>query len=316
MRRSVVVAALVIVAGCSAVPFNTGGQQSTPSETVTPVPITDSGVPESEPSTSADRPPGVRADGPVDAESLARAHVASIENRSYTWVVEYDTGRPDSIGGKTVRRAVVGDDTFLVEQGSPGMVSNTSLYVNESGGFLRVASGRATEYDLLQAPGDPAEYAFAEDAIRRFLGGATVDVTTVDRDGQRYYRLYASGGPVPPALTESGATIRNYTVTAYVTPEGFVRSMAVDYDRVVNGDRSTVTFRYDYSRLGESDPSEPEWVGEVPRRSTPTPSNLGADANGSTGTPDGSETPTVQTDGSTYQTDEPAGQTDEPTDDG
>jgi hypothetical protein len=304
MRRSVVVATFVVVAGCSAVPFGAGGQQATPADTVTPVPLTDSGVAETETTTVTDRPPGVRADGSVDAESLARTHVALIENRSYTWVVEYDTGRLDSVGAKTVRRAVVGDDTFFVEQTNPVMVSNTSLYVNETGGFLRVASGRETEYDLLQAPGDPAEYAFAEDAIRRFLGGITVDVTTVDRDGQRYYRLYVSGGPVPPALTESGATIRNYTATAYVTAEGFVRSMAVDYDRVVSGNRSTVTFRYDYSRLGDSDPPEPEWVGDVPRRSTPAPSNPGTTTNESTGTPDGSETSTVQTDGSTTQTDE------------
>ena len=313
MRRSVVVVALVLVAGCSAVPFGAGGQQATPPETVTPVPITD-GTAENETATPGDLPPGIGSDGTVDAEALARAHVAFIENRSYTWVVDYDTGEPDYIGGKFLRRAVVGDDAYFVEQRNPGTGANTSLYVNESGGYLRVVSERETEYDLLRAPGDPIEYAFSGDAIRRFLGGATVEVTTVERGGRSYYRLYSSSGPVPQTLTESGATIRNYTATAYVTAEGFVRSMAVDYDRVIDGNRSTVTFRYDYSRLGDSDPPKPEWLDDIPRRSTPEPTNRGTDTNESTGTPGSPRTPTAETDDPTTRTDEPAERTDGSTD--
>lgn len=314
---AVIVVGLVLLSGCSAVSFGDGGQPSAPTETVTPVPITDAERTSTETATRVDLPPGVHADGSVNAGALSRAHNRSLENQTYTWLVDYDTGEEDFVGGVFTRRAVVGDQSFFVEQVSLGPGANTSLYVNESDGFLRAAEDNGTRYDLLRIPGDVEEYVFAGEAIRRFLGGGTFDVTAIEREGQVYYRLHAADGPVPTTLASSSIVIRNYTATAYVTPDGFVRSLTAEYDRVIDGERSHVSFRYDYSALGESTPTAPSWVGEVRQRTTPeptapetpTPNGTTATAtpNGATTTPDG---PTAESDGSSpTQTDELDGTT-------
>ncbi|MFC7138958.1 hypothetical protein ACFQMA_03790 [Halosimplex aquaticum] len=294
-KRAVVLVALVLLSGCSAVPFGSDSQQGAPTDTVTPVPVTDADGGATATATAADLPPGVSADGSVNAIELARAHSAYVENRSYTWFVDYDTGEQDFLGGVFTRRAVVGNGSFFVQQASLGSGANTSLYVNESGGFLRSTEGNETRYDLIEVPGDHSQYVFADAAIRRFLNGARFAVTTVERGGQTYYRLYTADGPVPDTLASSSVAIRNYSATAYVTPDGFVRSLSVEYDRFVGGDRSDVSFRYDYSGVGESTPRAPTWIGNVSRRSTPEPVQPGTTA------PNGTTAPG----GSTATTDEP-----------
>jgi len=268
--RVVAVALVVLVAGCGAVPFGSGEDPAPPTDTVTPVPLTTDG---SETATGTPRglPPGVDADGSVNARALGEAHQAFVENRSYTWFVKYDTGNDEFIGGVFVRRAVVGQGTFYVEQVSPGPSPNSTLYVNETGGFLRTIEENETRFELLNIPGEHTEYVFASDAIRRFLTGPQFNVTSVDRGGQTYYRLHTVGGTGPRRLTEASGVVSNYSATAYVTPDGFVKSLSVEYDRRIDRNHTQVTFRYDYSGLGESRPTAPEWVGEVPQRSTPTP---------------------------------------------
>ncbi|WP_459192370.1 hypothetical protein [Halosimplex sp. J119] len=280
---AVVVAALVLLSGCNAVSFGNDGSNAL-TDTVTPVPVTDTPADPTATATSADLPPGVGADGSVDGIALARAHNESVNNRSYTWVVDYDTGESEFLGGVFTRRVVVGNGSFFVEQVSLGPGANTSLYVNESGGFLRMTNGDETRYDLLETPGGHREHVFAEEAIRRLLGGATFDVTTVERNGQTYYRLHAADGPIPQTLASSSVVIRNYTATAYVTSRGFVRSLTAEYDRVIDGSQSHVSFRYDYSDLGESTPTAPPWVDEVHRRSPPEPTHRTDGPNGTSPT--------------------------------
>lgn len=283
--RVVVVAVVVLLAGCGAVPFGESGQPAPPSDTVTPVPVTTEGT-ETATDSPAALPPGVEGDGTVHVTTLREAHQQYVENRSYTWVVEYDTGNEGFVGGVFVRRAVVGNGTFTVEQLSPGPSPNSTLYVNETGGFLRTIEDNETRYELLDIPGEHTEYVFAGDATRRFLTGLQFNVTSVERDAQTYYRLYTVDGTVPRRLTDSSGVIANYTATAYVTPDGFVRSLSVQYDRRIDGNHSRVTFRYDYSGLGDSSPTVPEWVGSVPQRSTPTPSSIETSSSSNeTGTP-------------------------------
>jgi len=293
------VAVVVLLAGCSAVPFGGEGAGSAQADTVTPVPVTDSQTPTR--TISGERPPGVSANGTVDADALARAHTASLENRTYTWSMRERTSDPQEWFSRSV---VVGPERFSVSQsqGEPGR--NVSLYVNATGGFLRVVEAGATRYDLLRLPGRPVDYVFATVSIRQFFDGRTVAVSTVDRRGRTYYRLHAAGGPPPRAVGPADATIRDFTATAYVTREGFVRSLAAEYDRAVDGDRSHVSIRYDYSRLGESAPSTPEWVDNVTRRSTPAPVDPDATPERTAtpdepGTPNGTATATDELDGST-----------------
>ncbi|WP_436932266.1 hypothetical protein [Halosimplex halobium] len=299
MRRgAAVVATLVLVAGCSAVPFGSGDPRRGPTDTVTPVPVTDGPTPTR--TLPDDLPPGVLANGTVDADALTSAHAAHLVNRTYTWSVSYDTDGAD--GDRLVRRLVVGRETFTVSQTRGETGRNVSLYVNATGGYLRAVEAGETRYDLLPLPGRPEDYDFATVPVRQMFDDRRVSVSTVERGDRTYYRLYAAGDP-PPAVGPAEATISRFSATAYVTPEGFVRSMAAEYDRVVDGERARVTMRYDYSRLGESNPTPPDWLGEVPRLSTPAPADPDATPEGTatpdtatpngtgTATPDGTATP-------------------------
>ena len=267
MHRGLAVATLVLVAGCSAVPFGAGGDTPARTDTVSPVPVTGSSTPE--PTVAGDRPLGVAPNGTVDGDALARAHTERLANLTYTWVLRYDAGDGDDEG--YVRRVVVGNGTFFVTQIPEGAGTNASMYVNESGGFLQSVSSQGTRYELIRVPGEADDYAFATGSIQQFLGDRTVSVSPVERRGRTYFRLYSAGGPAPGSLGPAEAAISDYTVTAYVTPDGFVRSLTAEYDRSVDGDTAHVTVRYDYTGLGESTPTPPDWVGEVPRRSTPEP---------------------------------------------
>jgi hypothetical protein len=300
----VAVVVVVLVAGCSAVSFGGDRPGSGPTDTVTPVPVIDSSTPP--PTVASGRPPGVSANGTVDAEALTSAHAAYLENRTYTWSIRENSDEP---GEGFRRRVVVGAETFSLSQSQGDPRRNVSLYVNETGGFIRVAEADRTRYDLLRLPGRAADYVFATVSIRQFFDGRTVAVSTVERRDRTYYRLYTAGGPSPGALGPAEATISDFSATAYVTREGFVRSLAAEYDRVVDGDSSRVSIRYDYSRVGESTVTPPDWVGNVTRPSTPTP----VDSDGTpertatvdeSATPDPTATPTDELDGSTATADD------------
>jgi hypothetical protein len=300
----VAVVVVVLVAGCSAVSFGGGRPGAGPTDTVTPVPVTDSSTPP--PTVASGRPPGVSANGTIDAEALTSAHAAYLENRTYTWSIRENSDEPDE---GFLRRVVVGPETFSISQVQGEPRRNVSLYVNETGGFIRVAEADRTRYDLIRLPGRATDYVFATVSIRQFFDGRTVAVSTLDRRDRTYYRLYTAGGPSPGALGPAEATIDDFSATAYVTQEGFVRSLAAEYDRVVEGDSSRVSIRYDYSRIGESTVTPPDWVGNVTRRSTPTPvDSVGTPeptaTAGAPGTPDPTATPTDELDESTATADD------------
>ncbi|WP_436909922.1 hypothetical protein [Halosimplex marinum] len=299
---------VVLLAGCSAVPFGSDDPRTGPTDTVTPVPVTDDPTPTR--TLPDDRPPGVLANGTVDADALTRAHAAHLDNRTYTWRVRYDTGVAD--GDRLVRRLVVDREAFTLSQVRGEAGRNVSLYVNATGGYLRVIEARQPRYEFLSLPGRAEDYHFATASVRQLLDERRVSVSTVERRGRTYYRLYAAGDP-PASVGPAGATITGFSATAYVTPEGFVRSLAAEYVRIVDGDRTRVAMRFDYSRLGESNPTPPDWLGEVPLRSTPAPADPDATPNGTvrldgtatpngtvTATPDGTAapTPTDELDGS------------------
>lgn len=283
-RRLVLVAILLVLAGCSDVSFGGSGPEAAPGDTVTPVPVTETEATPNGTDAGDDLPPGVDADGDVDPAVLWASHVSSLGGESYTWTVRFENGGSD---GRFVRRALVDGETFRVEQTRPEPGPNTSLYVNESGGFLRSVAGGETSYERLRVAGGPEQYVFADEAVRRFLDGPQFDVTTVERRGETYYRLHAARGAAPAALDGPRAEVTNYTATAYVAPEGFVRTLAVEYDRLVRGHRARVSLRFDYSDVGSTAPVPPEWVSNVSERTTPVPTDRLDD-----GTPAPPSTPT------------------------
>jgi hypothetical protein len=293
-RGAAVVATLVLVAGCSAVPFGADDAGSGPTDTVTPAPVADSPTPER--ATVSVGPPGVGANGTVDADALSEAHVATIGNSTYTWSIEQV--RTGSNTGQFTRQVVVGNETFVVTQSRDWTGANVSMYVNETGGFLQSVTGDRARYDFYRLPGGPEDYVLATALIQRFLDGRTVDVSTLERRGRTYFRLYVAGGPAPSSLGPADARVSGFTVTAYVTPEGFVRSLTAEYDLSRDSGRSHVSVRYDYSRVGESTATPPEWVDHVSGPSTPTPAEPD-------GTPNRTATPVGTTPGTPVPADTP-----------
>jgi hypothetical protein len=261
-RVALVVVCLVVVAGCSALPG--GPSDREPTETVTPVPVT---TPTPAASTQpGDLPPGVFANGSVDVEHLVDAHESYLADRSYTWQLRYSVAGADILRNNFTRRVTVGQERFLVEQTTPAVSRNQTLYVDDKA-RLRTTQRGQEEFTWVDEPQGSQSYAFAGDVVERFLAGVSVDVSVVERGGRTYYRLYTDGNDIPNSLTRFGVAARNYTMTAYVTPQGFVRTVVVDYNLGEEYDNRRVTSRYDYSAVGSTTVAEPDWV----TRMTSTP---------------------------------------------
>jgi hypothetical protein len=90
-------------------------------------------------------------------------------------------------------------------------------------------------------------------------------------------------------LRDQGGNVWNYTATAYVTPEGFVRTLVVEYDQANGPSTEHVAIRYDYSAVGATSLDRPDWVSQV------TPIETTAAATTAT-------TPTTTTNGATPTT--------------
>lgn len=276
-RFALAVAGFVVLAGCGAAPLG-GGSTDRPVRTLTPVSVPGTETP---PDTPAASPPGLTGEV-VEPSRLRSAHEAFLDGHSFEWELTFSrSGGSPFERNRYTRRAVVVGDRFLVEQQYDTEPLTESLFVDESGGYLRVTAGNETRTERLREPGGVREYVPAGRLIERYLTGPNLNVSTIERGGETYYRIQATTGH-PSALDRGGpsASVTDYEVTAYVTPAGFVTSMAVRYNRTRNGNRQTVFFRFDYSDVGAATLTEPDWVGQVatPTTGTTSPSESTAGA--------------------------------------
>lgn len=286
-RAVLVLVALVALAGCGAVPLG-GNTPADPTETLTPVPVST----ETPTSTPTDRPPGVAPSGTVNAARLREAHKSFLDGRSYEWRLVFDLQDPEdptAVEGFT-RQAFVDGDRFFVEQRDENQPVVQSLFVNETGGYLRGVTGNETRTETTLDPGVAADYAVGGRLIGRFLTGMNANVTTAERNSETYYRLHATG-TAPSALRRLGTAVSDYRVTAYVSPEGFVRTLVVRYDRVWNENRERVYVRFDYSGIGTTGVEKPDWVDELDPPTPEAPPSVVTSTPGNESTPSGSSTP-------------------------
>jgi len=278
-RRVVLVAALVALAGCSG--FVGGGTDEatpTPTSDVTAVPVTDTPTPAAERSATrtppSSLPPGVSANGTVDTGLLAWTHDRALANRSYTWSFKLIREATDAAAdGDETRLELTRDaDAFLVDQPAPDGTDDRALYVANGTGYLAYLAGDETTVLRTDDPGDVDRYDYSTRLIIRYMTGPTFDVRTVERDGRVFYRLYAQSGPLPRVAETFDAPVSNFSATAYVTPDGFVRTLAVRYDRPEAASRERVRIRFDYTAVGETAVTEPDWLDEAtPVTATPAP---------------------------------------------
>jgi hypothetical protein len=295
-RPALAVVLLIALAGCGAVPFGSG-TPGAPAETLTPAPVeteATAGTPTGTP-IAAPLPPGVTRNGTVEVDALRDAHGEVVNRTSYTWVLGYEAN--NSGGGllnqSFTRRVAVENDRVLARQFDADREQNQTLYVEGDAGYLRVDTPNRTDYESVANPGGHQDYAVGTNAVWRYLAGVDVTVDTVQRDGETYYRLYSADGPHPVSLRGPTSRIADYTVTAYVRPDGLVRTMVVDFVRYVSEREQRISIRFDYDAVGETSVVRPDWVDRVPDDATATPTPTLTSAGNGTATPgeDGTATP-------------------------
>lgn len=258
------VVCLLVVSGCSTLVGPDTERVET--ETLTPVPVsTDEATPTPAPVPQSESfPPGVSPNGTVAVDRLVSAHQSVLAERTYRWEFSFSVaGVSGPFDSNYTRVVTVGDGAFTVNQTSPGLSADQTLFVTNGTGYLRSVSNQAARFQTVEQPGDHHSLAFAGAALERFLTGVTVEVTSVETDGETYYRLHAAGDEVPPPLRQEDSGIRAYTVTAYVTSEGFVQTMAVRYERLGSRGDSQVSARYDYTQLSGVTVERPDWVSRL-----------------------------------------------------
>jgi len=261
-RYLLVVCLLVLVAGCNAVDFGGGRKSPASVESVTPVPVSAVNETTAPPRFSGPTPPGIKSDGAVDIYRLVDAHVELLSARSYSWAAFNNvTVSGSNITGKTFMRTVrVEDGRYVARQTEPDNTSVTTLFVENGTGYYRLSTENETDY-IDRSPPEHDRLAFGPRAAMRFLADDNPTVSTVERDGRTLYQLHVS---TPPANVARGDTtageVREYSATAYVTTDGLIRTLIVDYERVDDERVVSRRLRFDYSSVGNTTVEKPAWV--------------------------------------------------------
>lgn len=249
---------LAVLGGCSALVGPSG-----PAETVTPASVPDVNTPTDRPERTL--PAGLTGGGVVDAERLADAHLASIRGQSYTW-----DARTTFDGNTSEQRlAVEAPRRYTYEQASVGPGANASAFAD--GEVIYVRYYRFVEQlRRIEAPNATARYGpVAANAIEQFLAVEDATVAEALVDGDLYYRIDAESDRYQGI---DGA--RNYSVTALVRPDGFVRELSASYVLDDDEDGIPVSYRFRYGRLGTTTVEEPDWrdgeTGTATRTPAPT----------------------------------------------
>jgi len=267
--------ALVVLAGCNALPADTESEE--PHGTVTPAPVPETGSGQGS-STAIARPvgtalpPGVSVDGSVNATELLCANNRILSNQSYTMVWSYvdrDTRSdvPTREGTTTTR---VDDGRVRYDFGDPANTSNVT-YVDRTGRYVRqMMNGTVTARYTNDTSPPVTTIPTFHLPFETELSPSNVSVSTVERDGETLYRVHVPEHPSPESYR------RNYTATVYVAPSGVVQSLFVvdstyvgeGRDRGETGNYSVVRDRYTVRAVGETTVSEPSWVRSLKRNVT------------------------------------------------
>ncbi|MFB6139112.1 MAG: hypothetical protein ABEJ26_01595 [Halosimplex sp.] len=319
MRRHlpVLVLAAVLLAGCNVAPFG-GAGGPTDTERLTAVPVT-TDEPPATVSVDGPRPDWLAPDGTVRVDVLRRGHRDAIADVSYTWTFRMHRDERGAVmgGNEIVRRVRTNGTATMVEQDGATLTSNPPIYVTRvtdytyrGVGFRRVAAAqyvdgttavrRVATSDSTQVTRVDAAaretYAFTPEVLDRYLGGGvTVEASVARADGQRLYRLYVPPGDPPTTLNRSAgpaSRVWNYTATAYVTGEGFVRTLVVGYDQRSATQNHRVSIRMEYGRVGSTAVERPEWAAPSTQTPAGTPAPAGTSTRaGEANAPNGTGTP-------------------------
>lgn len=257
----------VALAGCSA--FAPTGDDGTPEETVTPIPVPTE-APTADEQLSP--PPGVAANGSIRPSALAAAHHRALADRSFTWTLEYERRDIDAgiaVNAISKRLQVDSDGTYLLRT-NRSTDRTAALYADGTGAYSRgVLNGSTRVRHLPNATGYRTHLATAQ-SLRAYLTTDDARVSRVERRGEPYYRVHVTVLPVPIRANHPKQTIHNYSATAYLTPAGRVGALVVRYDYTFGTDHVGVSLRTRYDRVGETTVTRPDWANETTASPTAT----------------------------------------------
>lgn len=234
-------------------------------------------------------PPGVDPrQGALDTGELVGAHVAALDGRSYRWTARFDrSGHVDGRGewSRIRRLEVVGGD-------GRRLTNVSGVRVDRDGNAVRASyasyDGGQFRYRRTDGENEPVSYqrtaAAREDrlrpqgtwAIQRYLGGGgDASVSRLDVDGEALYRVTVREAPPGEGAFRN---VSDYRATAYVTDDGLVARLEVEYavagaeggsETAESGGgeaRSVVRYEFDYDEIGNATVDEPAWLSEARER--------------------------------------------------
>jgi hypothetical protein len=231
-------------------------------------------VPTDTPVETLAPPPGIAPNGSVTPGALLRAHYAVLDNRSFTWRLDYRRSVDESgpataevASNATVdvaerRLRVASNGSYHLVRRMTGMTGG-SVYADDTGTYVRSSLSNGSGYRSAGGELDYRHYLRTSQTLGRFFSVAAASVSTVERDGRTYYRVHVTDPPPTLADGHAKQTITDYTATAYVTPDGLIRALAVEYNYTLGEDRVTVSFRSVFRDVGTTTVTRPEWVAEL-----------------------------------------------------
>jgi len=253
---------VVIVGGITIVSESQTAETAT---TVTPAPVLDDPTQTPSRVSPKELPPGVSPTGTIDAERLIRAHRQQLDGKSYTWTyIHIRTHRQSNERYVTRSRRVEVDETamLVVSSGFLPPPENRTVYLTEQNGYQRTS---VSEPEVINETRGDRSYVFTKN-VELILSTVEYRVDFHERNGQQYTRLYASMRNNSQTAIESRTG--NRSITAYITPEGLIQTLIIVY----SDSNVQVSDRFEYSDVGETVVSRPDWVADLSKSTGAAPS--------------------------------------------
>lgn len=276
MRRSIALAIILVVAGCSGFSGSEDRPDaSTDTVTLSPAPIPPTGTPTERPERHL--APGLTRDGVVDPFALAAAHREALSTQSYTVVTNTTIHGPNGTlrtVDRTVAVAAGGTPYHLVETSE----SDSSYPVTAVAGRVEIwFAGRPA---LFRVGTENVSY---REGTTASLGGPVGDTTGHDRlvgyygsverwavrelpDGPGDSLVLESRESPDPAVLDLPLLVsdpRDATLRVVVTKDGRVVTTRVRHVATFDGERVEVVRRVRYEAVGNTTVAEPAWVEEA-----------------------------------------------------
>lgn len=264
--RSLVVVALVVLAGCNGA--LDGGDEST--ATVTPIAVpTDQATPTALPTLA----PGLTRRGIEDPDALLAAHESTLENRSFTTrsntTLTFANGSTVP-GGSSVTYAGAAGETVRVVVDRPetgdAVPTHTEAWQRDTALFVnRTDANGTTDYDRITVGSGQRIGVYGAGNLEyrfRSLALAGTSVIERERNGTTVFDVRGS---------VAGETMDDATFRLVVGQDGLIHRYRVTQETFSGNQSATTTTVVTYDDVGTTPPPErPDWVDVARNRTTAT----------------------------------------------